>query len=253
MGPGLVCLLVFLIGGLLSLVRRVRGRHAALIDRLTKQAGDLFAKGRLREARKYAALAAARADERWAIPSARAHFCFGRILARLGDETEAVSQLQRAVALAGPEPHLRALAEAHMSLILRRMGLTEEALAHATEAAAFHGGKRSYAEPFMRAGAGWANVALALALTDARRDGRQAAQAALQAFEQAQAAEGVAYAHYAMGYALYAGHDPAAATHAQEAYRRYTMLYSRIPELYGDRLAETRTLVEASERRPSGR
>ncbi len=243
MGPGLVCIAVFLLGGALSLWKRWRAHRGGEVDRLTNEASALFSQGLLTEARERAALAVGKADAAQSGSAARAHFVLGRVLGREGDNQAAREQLSQAVVLA-TDPHLAALAGANLSLVLRRLDQRAEALERATSAVRIHEGIDDYPEPFMRAGAGWARVALSLAQTDNGQDGLPAARDAVPVFEEAGIQDGVAHAYYAMAYAAHARGDDTASTFAWEAYRRFDSLHATIPSLYRDRLAESQKLLD---------
>ncbi len=247
MGPGLVCIGVLLVGGIMSLWKRWRTRREGEVDRLTGEATSLFSKGLLEDARGRAVLAVEKADAAHASTAARAHYSLGRVLGRVGDNHGAREHLSRAVVLA-TDPHLCALAGANLSLVLRRLDQRAEALERANSAVRIHEGFKSYPEPFMRAGAGWAKVALSLAQTDTGQDGLQAAREAVPIFERTGIPDGVAHAYYAMAYAAHARRDDAAATYAWEAYRRFEALHATIPSLYRERLLDSQKLLEETSR-----
>jgi tetratricopeptide (TPR) repeat protein len=244
MGPGLVCIAVVLFGGGASLLRRWRTHRAAAIDRLTDEATELFFTGRLEEARVKAEAAVALAHRKRPRATARAHFCLGRVLGRSGDLPRAEVHLAQAAAL-NADPHLTALALANLSLVLTRLGRVGEALDRAGEAVRIHRGIEKYPEPFMRVGAGWANVAMSLALTDSGQDGEAAADGALAIFEEAEVASGLAHAYYAKAYALYGRDDGKAFGPANEAFHRFRILHGSIPSLYREQLAVSRKLLES--------
>jgi tetratricopeptide (TPR) repeat protein len=243
MGPGLVCIGVFLVGGGFSLARRIRMRKAETMSRLTNEATKLFAEGRLAEAKAKAREAVELGHARYPRNTARAHFCLGRVLFRLGELEEAETHLAKAVAL-DSDPHRRALAAANLSMVLTRRGRAEEAVAHASEAVRVHDDLKEYPERFMRAGAGWANVALSLALAATGEDGVPAADRALAIFDDLEVADGLADAHLAKARALQGKDSKAAFAEASEAHSRFTRLHDSIPGLYADRFAESEKLLE---------
>lgn len=96
----------------------------------------------------------------------------------------------------------------------------------------------------MRAGAGWANVALSLALSSAGKDGVPAADQALAIFDDLEVADGMADAHLAKARALKAKDLKAAFAEASEAHSRFSRLQVSIPGLYADRFAESQKLLD---------
>ncbi|HEX6686761.1 MAG TPA: hypothetical protein VF062_28610 [Candidatus Limnocylindrales bacterium] len=244
MGPGLVCILVVLVAGVLSLVKRLRSRRAAAMERLTNEATKLFMDGQLADAKAKAEQAVELADERrHPAATARAHFCMGRVLARLGELPEAEAHLADAVRL-DADPHRKALAAAYLSMVLTRLQRPGEALQRAGEAVAIHDKLKEYPEPVMRAGAGWAYVAQALALAGNDKDGLPAADKARSIFDDLEIADGLAHAYYAKAVALRGKDNESAFAAASEAHSRYTRLHAANPGLYGDRLAESRKLLD---------
>jgi tetratricopeptide (TPR) repeat protein len=242
MGPGLVCIAVMLIGGGLGLAKRIRAHRAAAIERLTNEATKLLAEGELVEAKAKAEQAVGLAHPKHSRATTRAHFCLGRILGRLGELPEAEAHLAKAMDLDN-EPHLRALAAANLSMVLTKQGRSGEALDRAAKAMAIHDGL-DYPEPFMRAGAGWANVAMSLAQTDTGKDGLPAAEKALAIFDQQEIPDGLAYGYFAKAHALQGKDNAAAFAAASEAHSRFIRLHAAIPSLYGDRLADSRKLLD---------
>lgn len=244
MGPGLVCILVMLGAAGLSLVRRVRSRQAAAMERLTNEATRLFTDGRLTEAKAKAEQAAGLAHERrHPAATARAHFCLGRVLARLGQLPEAEAHLADAVRL-DADPHRKALAAAYLSMVLTRMQRPQQALDRAGEAVAIHEKLKEYPEPVMRAGAGWAYVAQSLALSGIGKDGLPAATRAGDIFDDLDIADGLAHSDYAKAVALQGKDNESAFAAASAAHSRYRRLHAANPGLYDDRLAESRRLLD---------
>lgn len=244
MGPGLLCFVVLLFG-LFSLVRTILARRPDPVAR----AEELLREGQLEEARTvaYRAVALGR--------SAKAHFSLARILARQGDDEEALIHFRRAAAINKDNLHLRSLVSTNMSLTLRGLGKVDEALAEATEAVRIQEGLDSYPSPFLHAGAAWAHIALALAQTDAGQDGRPAAQEALRVFRSISGhdfADGMAHAYYANAYAYRAQGGAEASKLAREAWQRFKRLHARFPALYRDRLAQSERLMHEGGR-PRGR
>jgi tetratricopeptide (TPR) repeat protein len=242
MGPGLVCIAVVLVGGGLAVLGRVRGYRAVVIERLTNEATRLLGEGRLAEAKVKAQRAVGLGRPRHGPVTARAHFCLGRVLARLGKLPEAEVHLVKAVDLGG-EAHLRALAAAQLSMVLSRQGRFAQALDQAEKAWAIHEGL-DYPEAFLRAGAGWVQVAMSLALTGTGKDGLPAAGKALAIFDEQEIPEGVAHGYLARAHALQGRDNGAAFAAASQAHSRFTRLHAAIPGLYGDRLADSRQLLD---------
>ena len=96
------------VGGF-SLAKRVRTHNAEVMARLTNEATKLFAEGKLAEAKAKAQEAVGLAHSRHPRNTARAHFCLGRVLFRLGELEEAEVHLAKALEL-DSDPHRRALA-----------------------------------------------------------------------------------------------------------------------------------------------
>jgi tetratricopeptide (TPR) repeat protein len=244
MGPGLVCITVMLIGGGFSLLKRVRTHQAEVMARLTTDATKLFAEGKLAEAKAKAQEAVELGQARSPRNTARAHFCLGRVQFRLGELEEAQTHLAKAVEL-DSDPHRKSLAAANLSLVLTRLGRAEEAIEQASEAVRVHENEiKDYPERFMRAGAGWANVALSLALSASGNDGVPAADRALSIFDDLELADGMADAHLAKAHALQGKDDKAAFAEASEAHSRFSRLHATIPTLYADRFADSRKLLD---------
>lgn len=243
MGPGLVCLAVVLIGGGFSLAKRIREHRAEVMARLTNEATKLFAEGRLPEAKAKALEAVELGHARYPRNTARAHLCLGRVLFRLGELGEAETHLARAREL-DADPHRQSLAAANLSMVLTRLGRSEEALERASEAVRVHDDLKEYPERFMRAGAGWANVALSLALSAAGKDGVPAADRALAIFDDLEVPDGLADAHLAKARALQPKDPKAAFAEASEAHSRFSRLHVSIPGLYADRFAESQKLLD---------
>lgn len=242
-GPGLVCIGVFFIGGGLSLARRIRARKAELMARLTNEATKLFAEGKLEEARAKAQTAVELGNPRHPRNTARAHFCLGRVLFRLGELEEAETHLAMALEL-DSDPHRLALSAANLAMVLARRGKPEEAVEKASEAVRIHDETKDYPERFMRVGAGWANVAMSLALSAGGKDGVPAANRALTIFDDLEVADGMADAHLAKAHALQGKDKKAAFAEASEALSRFSRLHAAIPGLYADRFTESRQLLD---------
>lgn len=244
MGPGLVCISVVLIGGGFSLVRRVRARQAERMARLTNEATKLFAEGKLAEAKQKAQEAVELGQTRTPRNTARAHFCLGRVQFRLGELEEAEPHLAKAVEL-DPDPHRKALAAANLAMVLTGLGKAEEAVKHAAEAVRVHEKEiKDYPERIMRAGAGWANVAMSLALSATGADGVPAADKALKIFDDLEVADGLADAHLAKAHALQGKDSKAAFAEASEAHSRFSRLHAGMPGLYAGRFAESQKLLD---------
>jgi len=244
MGPGLVCIVVVLVGGGFSLAKRVRAHQAEVMARLTNEATKLFAEGKLPDARAKAQEAVELGQARTPRNTARAHFCLGRVLFRLGELQEAQTHLAKALEL-DSDPHRKALAAANLSMVLTRLGRAEEAVDHASEAVRVHDEEiREYPERIMRAGTGWANVALSLALSAAGKDGVPAANKALTIFDDLEVADGLADAHLAKAHALQGKDIKAAFAEASEAHSRFSRLHAAIPGLYAERFAESQKLLD---------
>jgi len=242
-GPGLVCIGVFFVGGGLSLARRIRARKAELMARLTNEATKLFAEGKLDEAKAKAQAAVELGNARHPRNTARAHFCLGRVLFRLGELEEAETHLAKALEL-DSEPHRWALAAANLAMVLARRGRSEEAVERASEAVKVHDEISEYPERFMRVGAGWANVAMSLALSANGKDGVPAADKALAIFDDLEVVDGLADAHLAKAHALQGKDSKAAFAEASEAHSRFSRLHAAIPGLYADRFEESRKLLD---------
>lgn len=243
MGPGLVCIAVVLIGGGFSLAKRIRAHKAEVMARLTNEAMKLFAEGKLPEAKAKAQEAVELGHARYPRNTARAHFCLGRVLFRLGELEEAESHLAKALEL-DSDPHRRALTAANLSMVLARRGMPQQAVERASEAVRIHEEMKDYPERFMRAGAGWANVAMSLALSSTGQDGVPAADRALSIFDDLEVADGLADAHLAKAHALHGKDLKAAFAEASEAHSRFSRLHTAIPGLYADRFAESRKLLD---------
>jgi tetratricopeptide (TPR) repeat protein len=243
MGPGLVCIVVVLVGGGFSLARRVRQHRAEVMARLTNEATKLFADGKLVEAKAKALEAVELGQDRSPRNTARAHFCLGRVLFRLAELEEAETHLAKAAEL-DKDPHRSALAAANLSMVLTRLGKLEEAAKRASEAVKVHDDLKEYPERFMRVGAGWANVALSLALSAAGKDGVAAADRAVSIFDDLEVADGMADAFLAKSYALQGKDSKAAFAAASEAHSRFSRLHAAIPGLYAGRFAESRRLLD---------
>jgi len=245
MGPGLVCILVVLVGGGLSLVKRVRAHQAEVMARLTNEATKLFAEGKLAEAKAKAQDAVELGQARTPRNTARAHFCLGRVQFRLGELDEAETHLAKALEL-DSDPHRLALAAANLSMVLIRLDRAEEAIKHASEAVRVHENEiKEYPERFMRAGAGWANVAMSLALSATGKDGVPAADKALSIFDDLEVADGMADAYLAKAHALHGNDNKASFAAASEAHSRFSRLHAAFPGLYADRFAESQKLLDA--------
>lgn len=245
MGPGLVCLGALLVGGGFSLARRVRVHQAEVMARLTNEATKLLGEGKLAEAKAKAQEAVELGQDRAPRNTARAHFCLGRVLFRLGELDEAESHLAKAVEL-DPDPHRKALAAANLSMVLTRLDRSGEAVKHASEAVQVHENEiKEYPERVMRAGAGWAHVSMSLALAAAGQDGVAAANKALSIFDDLEDAAGLASTHLAKARALQGKDKKAAFAEASEAHSRFIRLHDAVPGLYADRLNESRKLLDS--------
>lgn len=224
--------------------RRKQPARAALAAAMRDDADYALRQGKLEEARFLAVEAAAVAQVATEKPPSRvamAHLRLGRFLSRVDENRPALVHLRRAVALSEDDAELRSLACASTSLVLRRLGVLEEALSMAADA--MHAGETN------SIGVGWANVAKALAQADAGQDGRGAAQESLRIFRQPAVqdtdGEGMAYACYANAYAGYAVYDDNASGYAREAFEQFARLYKQAPALYRNRLADAETLLNA--------
>lgn len=245
MGPGLVCIGVLLVGGGFSLARRVRTHQAEVMARLTNEATKLLGEGKLAEAKAKAQEAVELGQDRTPRNTARAHFCLGRVQFRLGELEEAASHLAKAVEL-DSDPHRKALAAANLSMVLTSLDRSDEAVTHASEAVRVHEKEiKEYPERMMRAGAGWAQVAMSLALTGTGQDGLAAANRALSIFDDLDDAAGLASTHLAKARALQGKDNKAAFGEASEAHSRFIRLHGTVPGLYADRLDESRKLLDA--------
>jgi len=243
MGPGLVCIAVVLVGGGFSLAKRVRLHRAEVMAKLTNEATKLFADGKLAEAKATAQEAVELGQDRTPRNTARAHFCLGRVLFRLGELEEAQTHLAKALELDN-DPHRSALAATNLSMVLTRLGRSEEAVKHASEAVKVHDDLKEYPERFMRVGAGWANVAMSLALSASGKDGVGAAEKAVSIFDDLEVPDGMADAYLAKAHALQSKDIKAAFAAASEAHSRFSRLHAAIPGLYAGRFAESRKLLD---------
>ncbi|HCT81016.1 MAG TPA: hypothetical protein DGT23_31505 [Micromonosporaceae bacterium] len=224
--------------------RRKQLVQGALAAAIRDDADYALRDGKLEEARFLAGEAAAVAQvatETAPSRAAQAHLNLGRFLSRVDDNKLALVHLRRAVTLSQDDSALRSLACASASLVLRRLGVLEEALSMAADA--WQAGDAN------SIGVGWAHVAKALAQADAGQDGRSAAQESLRIFRllatQDAEREGMAYACYANAYAGYAVYDDNAVGYAREAWEQFSRLYQLAPALYRSRLADAETLLNA--------
>ncbi len=251
---------------LVRAVRRVRAgsaHGAARADGSAKEAIDRqlelsmreLSQGNFEEAVGYAEAALSIVDNGRDLPTGyriRGHHSLGRALSRAGRHEEALVQLRAVNALLAKEPEaaprsFAALAQANLSLVLRRLDRLAEAMEEAAVGANVDASADVARSPIMASGPAWAQLALALAQTDAGQDGRGAAAAALATFrrlneKKTRKTEELAYGCYAMAYAAHAQGDDAAAL-AAEAVERFTALHQKVPALFGQRLADARALA----------
>ena len=211
-----------------------------------QQADQALRYGRLEEAAELSqkAVAAATAqNDRYLI--AVAHLTQGKVATRSGNDELAREQFEQARQFAD-QTVLAAFISANLSLVLSRLGRAPEALKLANEAVAAQAG---ITEPDALPGAGWAQVALAIAQTDSGQDGREAALRGLEIFrgieaEQARPwGESSAFACYATAYAMRATGDSSAAWYATEAVASFSRLHLEVPSLYARRLEDAQRLA----------
>ncbi|MBV1855273.1 tetratricopeptide repeat protein [Catellatospora tritici] len=148
----------------------------------------------------------------------------------------------------------RVLVAANYSMVLRRVGAAEEAVAVARWGIGIDQGiAPGVLPPFTRASAGWLHSALAIAGTDAGQDGRAAAREAVEIWRGLLAngvfaeheSEGAGYADFALAYAL-RPFDPAAAEEsARRASARFESLAVQAPVRLARRRAEVDALLAA--------
>jgi tetratricopeptide (TPR) repeat protein len=249
MGPGLICILAVIILGISSLWK---ARHKQKTDpstavQIRQQADEALRFGRLEQATelsKKAVEAAHEHNDRDLM--AVAHLTYGKVAARVGDDELAREQFDKARQFAD-QAVLAAFIWANLSLALGRLRKVPEALNLATQAVA---AQAAITDPEARPGAGWAQVALAMAQTDSGQDGREAALRGLEIFRAIEAeqarpwGESSAFACYATAYAMRATRDSSAAWYAAEAVASFSRLHLDVPSLYARRLQDAKRLAE---------
>lgn len=253
-------------------LERSRGNRLSVADRLRhvsllrEMAHHLHLTGRLADGVPYAAEAADMADglaERHPRHAIRPNLTLGLLLSGLGHDQAAVyrfRQARRHVVVSFNMYPLNASLDAervhvlaNLAMALRRAGAPDEALALARETVGL-ARLIPYAKlaAVVEGTAGWAHGALALTLTDAGEDGREAAADALAIWQGLTDRgvyrpdnEGLAAAIYFMGYALHPSDPVPAAGFARRAVDMLTRLESSTPGRYTRRLAEAEALADA--------
>jgi tetratricopeptide (TPR) repeat protein len=218
--------------------------------------------GRLDAALPYAEEAVGIVDEladRYPRHAVWPNVTLGQVLAGLDNDEAAAARLRQAYAhVRASTAHVpesdteRVIVAANLSMVLRRIDEVDEAMEVARWAIVIGQSIEPGILPsFTLAAMGWAHAALALAQTDAGRDGRQAASDAVGiwrplvdsgVFSERQS-EGLAYAFFVLAYALRPFDTAAAAEPAQWALTRFERLNAEVPRRYTRRLAEVKELL----------
>ncbi|BCJ76731.1 hypothetical protein CS0771_62750 [Catellatospora sp. IY07-71] len=246
-------------GNIISSADRLR--HISLLRLMAHQ---LHLMGRLAEAVPYAAEAADSADklaERHPRHAISPSLTLGLLLSGLGDDRGAVYRFRQArrhivvsFAMYPLDSSLdveRVHVHANLAMALRRAGVGDEALALARETVEL-ARRVAYAKfpPYVEGSAGWAHGALALTLTDAGQDGREAAADALAVWQgltdrgvYEPVNEGLAASLFFMGYALRPFDPGPAAGFARRAVDMLGRIEAQHPGRCARRLAEAETLA----------
>ncbi len=252
-------------------LERSRGNILSSNDRLKHvnllrvMAHQLHLMGRLDEAVPYAAEAADLADglaERHPRDAIRPSLTLGLLLSGLGDDKGAVHRFRQArrhvvlsFAFYPMDSSLdvqRVYVHANLAMSLRRRGAMDEALTLARETVGLARlVKYAKLAPQLESTAGWAHGALALTLTDAGQDGREAAADALAIWQGLTDRgvyepdnDGLAAALFFMGYALRPFDPGPAAGFARRAVDMLERMESDRPGRSARRLAEAKALAD---------